>query len=477
MWNMKISRIIIIMYILIYCSSCRFLDFSSLDVECPLVGDDGYFCGQELVLEFSHEPDLVSLKELVVLKRDGVRIDSHVRLEGGQVLVMPAEPWQRGVEYSLSVSGQLELVAGGSHSVDFYLRFWYGQPGESFSLLDWNAPLLDGGGAALVLQFNGEVEVATFVKSFSLEPGLAYKVHLEDQGRRVVVVPQEGWQVNTRFSWKLSRCQSSQQVLLDKSYQGNFVWATDNQPPVLEGIYPLGLDGASLVDSGIVFDRQPLVLVFSKEMDFDSVESGLYLEPGISGELYPGEDGRHFMWVPAENWALEEQYRVVLDGDVEDLSGLPLGRQEQRFFSSLNEYLRVQAIVLGDGEKESERVDFATTDNGEAFFRETIYKSYNDELNIITTITFSQPLSQDLLYQALDSVTMEPFFPVTAAYPVLDMARCLGDHSLVLHWSGFSPSTTDVENFYQLKISGGPSGPVTDSGCYLKEDVCLVIQL
>ena len=92
MWNMKISRIIIIMYILIYCSSCRFLDFSSLDVECPLVGDDGYFCGQELVLEFSHEPDLVSLKELVVLKRDGVRIDSHVQLEGGQVLVMPTEP-------------------------------------------------------------------------------------------------------------------------------------------------------------------------------------------------------------------------------------------------------------------------------------------------------------------------------------------------------------------------------------------------
>lgn len=474
MWNMKVNRIIIIIYILVYYSSCHFLDFTPVEVGCPQLEGDGHFDGAELELEFSHEPDLVSLKELVVLKRDGVRVDSLVRLEGGRALVMPAEPWQRGVEYSLGVEGQLELVAGGSHRVSFYRRFWYGRPGEGFSLLVWSGPAGAGGDSALVLEFGSGVDMPSFAKSFSLEPQVDYTVHVENQGRRVVVMPREGWPVNTRFLWKLSRCQSSQQVLLDKSYQGDFVWAVDNQPPVLEGIHPLGLDGKTLTDSDLVFDRQPLVLVFSKEMDFNSVRTGVQLEPGISGELYPGADGCHFMWVPAENWALEERYRVVLDGDVKDLSGLPLGQQEQRFFSSFNEYLQVQTIALGDGEAEAGRVDFA--DEG-SFFREITYKSYNDELKIITTITFSQPLSQDLLYQALDSVTMEPFFPVTAAYPVLEMARRQGDHALVLHWSGFSPSTTDVDNFYQLKISGGPSGPVTDSGCYLEEDVCLVIQL
>ena len=474
MWNMKISRIIIIMYILIYYSSCGFLDFTPVEVGCPRLDGDGYFDGVELELEFSHEPDLVSLKELVVLKRDGVRVDSLVRLEGGRALVMPTEPWQRGVEYSLGVEGQLELVAGGSHGVSFYRRFWYGRPGEGFSLLEWTAPAGAGGDAALVLEFDCGVDMPSFAKSFSLEPKVDYRVHVENQGRRVVVVPQEGWPVNTRFLWKLSRCQSSQQVLLDKSYQDDFVWAVDIQIPVLEGVYSLGLDGTSLVELGSVFDRQPLVLVFSKEMDFDSVRSGLQVEPGISGELYPGADGRRFVWMPAEHWSLEGQYRVVLDSSVKDVSGLPLGQQEQRFFSSFNEYLQVQTIVLGDGEAEAGRVDFA---DEESFFREIIYKSYDDELKIITAITFSQPLSQDLLYQALDSVTMEPFFPVTGAYPILEMARRQGDHTLVLHWSGFSPSTTDVDNFYQLKISGGASGPVTDSGCYLKEDVCLVIQL
>lgn len=96
-------RIIIIMYILIYIISCKFVDFSKLEVGCSIPKNNEYFLQNEVEINFSLGPDRESLKELIVFQRDSTSVDFEMRMEGNKAFVRPVEPWQRGVAYSIEI--------------------------------------------------------------------------------------------------------------------------------------------------------------------------------------------------------------------------------------------------------------------------------------------------------------------------------------------------------------------------------------
>ena len=88
----KISRISIIMYILVYTVSCKFVDFARLEVSCSVPENNGYFLEDEVEINFSLLPDKESLKELIVFQRDTSSVDFEMRLEGNKAFVKPVEP-------------------------------------------------------------------------------------------------------------------------------------------------------------------------------------------------------------------------------------------------------------------------------------------------------------------------------------------------------------------------------------------------
>lgn len=479
----NIYRNILIMYTLLFSLSCKFLDFTQLELDCSISGNNGYFLEDEIKIDFSLEPKEDSLRELIVLQKDNSSIDFHLRLDGNRALIKPVEQWEKGRSYSVEIHGDLQLAPGGSHSVYFYRNFFYGEENKNFSLLKWTEPGKDEKKSPLVFDFNYPVNTSSFAKNFSLNPQISYDFFLEEDGRRVLVVPQEAWAKNQRFSWAINQLEDEFGYYLDKTYQENFVWNTDTELPDLDEVVPIISpdDSGHFVESQekrLLFDRQGILLRFSKDMDLNSIKDGISFEPSISGEIQRGPSKREFLWIPEENWALEERYRMIISSDVQDLEGIQLERDEEIFFTVANQFLQVTSIHLGEYNSWEEG-DLSEGDIQGVFKSGSNMEIYvkNEGATVITTINFSQPLCLESLQNNLHSITMEPFFPVTASYPILEQVSFDGNRALILHWRGFSVSSPEVNNYYRLKIAGGDSGIKTSVGNYLKEDVWLIIQV
>ncbi|MBO5691575.1 MAG: hypothetical protein J6R96_06935, partial [Spirochaetaceae bacterium] len=343
------------MYIFIVSFSCSFIDFSQLEVSCSLPENGGYFNEAELEVIFSLEVEALSLQEILVLQRNGSTVATELRKTGASVFIKPTEPWQKGASYNLGIQGDVALVAGGSHQVRLYRSFTYGPKSPAFSLVDWSQPTENE--SSLEFQFTVPVDSTSFSKNFSLTPSISYTYQLEDEGRRVKIIPEEEWKYNQRYSWSIQGLESQDGFLLDKKYEGDFLGQIDTELPVLERIC-----GVHLVAENEYFpkegevsnlcDKEPLLFQFSKDMDFDSLSSGLRFEPSCAGQLRRGNNNREFLWVPEENWSLEEEYRVVVSSEVQDLSGISLGKQQEAFFTVDNEFLQVLSVSFGDGKTE-----------------------------------------------------------------------------------------------------------------------------
>ncbi len=477
--NKNLSIICIMMYIFIVSFSCSFIDFSQLEVSCSLPENGGYFNEAELEVIFSLEVEALSLQEILVLQRNGSTVATELRKTGASVFIKPIEPWQKGASYSLGIQGDVALVAGGSHQVRLYRSFTYGPKSPAFSLVDWSQPTEND--PSLEFQFNFPVDSPSFSKNFSLTPSISYTYQLEEEGRRVAIIPEEDWKYNQRYSWSFQGLESQDGFLLDKKYEGDFLGQIDTELPVLERIC-----GVHLVAENEYFpkegevsnlcDKEPLLFQFSKDMDFDSLSSSLRFEPSCAGQLRRGNNNREFLWVPEENWSLEEEYRVVVSAEVQDLSGISLGKQQEAYFTVDNDFLQVLSVRFGDGGTEIK--DFQSPETLQINLQDAVPVSVqSQDSTIMTKITFSKDFDPEGLVQALDSISMEVFFPLTASYPVLEKVRVSGESSLELWWSGFSPSSDEVDNYYRLNIAGGASGPQSAAGNYLKEDVCVIVHV
>ena len=478
MWNNKTSRFFLMMYLLLLSFSCTFIDFSPLEVSCSLPENGGYFDGAELEVIFSLEVKQESVQEIIVLKRNGSSVAAESRKMGSSIFIKPTEPWQKGASYSLEIQGEVALVAGGSHQVSFYRCFTYGPMVQAFSLVDFSEPCENE--PVLSFQFNAPVDSPSFSKNFSLTPSISYSYKLEDEGRRIRIIPEDEWKYNQRYSWSFQELESQEGFLLDKKYQGDFVWQIDTELPVLERICPVLLvaENEYFPKEGneiSLCDKEPLLFQFSKDMDFDSVQSGLRFEPNCTGELKRGKSNKEFLWVPEENWSLEEEYRVVVSAEVQDGAGVSLAQQEEAYFIVENDFLQVLSISVGGVVKDFQGAVQASVQKN---VQDAVLVSVQGEdSSIVTQINFSKDFDHEGLVQALDAISMEVFFPLTASYPVLEQVGVSGESSLELWWSGFSPSSDEVDNYYQLKIAGGASGPQSATGNYLKEDVWVIIHV
>lgn len=479
MWNKKIPRLVLSMYIFIVSFSCTFIDFSQLEVSCSLPENGGYFNETELEVFFSLEVELMSLQEIIVLQRNGSTVATELRKNGNAVFIKPTEPWQKGADYRLRFQGDVALVAGGSHQVNFYRSFTYGPVSPAFSLENWSQPAENE--PFLEFQFNFPVDSPSFSKNFSLTPSISYTYQLEDEGRRVKIIPEEEWKYNQRYSWSIQGLESQDGFVLEKKYEDDFLWLIDTELPVLEKICAVHLLGGSDYfpkegDDITLCGKEPLLFQFSKEMDFDSLSSGLRFEPSCAGQLRKGKNNREFLWVPEENWSLEEQYRVVVSSEVQDLSGNSMAQQQEAYFTVDNEFLQVLSVSFGDGGTEIS--DFQSPGALQRALQDAVPVSVQSQDScIVTKITFSKDFDPEGLVQALDAISMEVLFPLTASYPVLEKVRVSGESSLELWWSGFSPSSDEVDNYYRLNIAGGASGPQSAVGNYLKEGVCVIFQV
>ena len=277
----------------------------------------------------------------------------------------------------------------------------------------------------------------------------------------VYVIPLEPWKLNTRYTWSVSQLRSKNNALINKSYSEDFVYRENTEFPVLEQMY-----GSS--DSGMLRDREPITLLFSKSMDTSSLEKSIFVTPSMPGVLRSTEIPGEYKWFPSRNWQQETEYRFFVSNSAKDCDGLSLQKSYEKFFSVFNSYLTVDYIHFLYNEKPINLKQDSLKNLSAKLDTDSEYNS------LPISVVFSSPIPEENRIVAVEGIGLSCIFPITGARPILYKVDWDESGKIVtLYWNNITGSSQDVIYYYELKITGGEKAVTNVLGDYFKEDVCV----
>jgi hypothetical protein len=225
-----------------------------------------------------------------------------------------------------------------------------------------------------------------------------------------------------------------------------------NMPPYDQVIVP-GIDGSGTVELDAA---DVLRWTFSEEMDQQSAESALNLDPSVDGTFYWPDDAV-MVFVPEVGLEPGTAYRTTISTEAKDASGLSLASNAVSRFVIPATALHVESIIAGtdvwlppysaDDEK-----DFTVS---------------ADPPKI--TVVFSQSMSSTQSRQsAIDAINLVLLIGTFDTSPT-NYAWTPDHKELTITYRGtLSPA---VEESVLFVIEGGPQGVRGPSGDYLNEDL------
>ncbi len=474
-----INIIVMIMYTFLHLNfSCALITWDELQVGCSIEQDDYFFYAEGIDLVFSLEVDIEDLRSAVTLERDEKSVRFDVEGDGRTATIIPVE-WSKGSKYQLSLKGTVGIVDGGTYDVFLQRTFIYGEEEKMFLLDESAAPkdTMDGLEEPLVFVFNQSVDKVSFLDGFSLNPYTDLSTSFSDDGSVVVVRPKSKWSLNKRYGWTLRNLVSSEGYRLVQEYEGEFETLDSVELPLLEKLCPVEVrDGIlywheqSKVD-GQLRDAQGIGLVFSKPMDFVSVSNALAVTPVVKGQLLPDRDNPcRFVWLPSQNWQIDTLYSLLIDDSASDTEGKTLFETSKCFFKVFNQHLAITNISLDD--------NLVVTDFDDKNLACFLPRCSDGTLACEGEICFSSPIELMSRFSITELVGFEPLFPITGENPVIESVDWNEDGtSVVIRWRGFTPSSDTEEYFYRLTIFGGKNGIKSMNGDYLKEDICVTLNI
>lgn len=478
-YSTKINSIIIlIMYIILYANSCDFISFDYFSVECSISDKKNYFYQQEITLSFSKPIEINSLEAILSLKMENQSIPFSIRPKGNNSFVIkPLSLWQKGAMYRFSVIGQVKQKNGSSYAVSLVRDFIYGKKEHIFMLNYVSVPNNDFESLKMpiVFSFNKAINKASFIQGFSISPNNQFDIVFSDNLEQVSVFPKEQWAINKIFTWNLENISSLDGYLLNKDNNGKFYTYTDTDLPILTNICPVietQTGYIRLTDTSLdsLEGTQGIGFSFSKPILFDSLVSSINFQPNIPGTLkWDPNDPTKFFWIPSEQWQVGVLYHLEITTSVKDLNYLPLFQSESLSFTPSTKYLVLEKIKFG---LETEITDFSKD------FYQCSLDYTNDDSLLGIELFFSSAIPQENRTEALESISLNSFFPLTASNPKLNYVRWSQDgRGLYLRWSDFSSSSGEREVFYRLVISNKNQGIINSKGESLQEEICLLIKM
>lgn len=459
--SVKVSRIIIIMYIILYISGCDFINFNTISVKFFDISEE-FFYKDELCFSFSEVPALESVKKVLVLKENKTPVDFNIRQEGNYFFIKPKNKWISQAHYELFLTGMVAMLSGGHYSFDEYIFFTYGTPEDYFYLQSFENPQFSQLHTTdtVILRFNCEVDKNSFYTSFKLSPHIAVEYDFSSTGD-VYVIPLEPWKLNTRYTWSVSQLRSKNNALINKSYSEDFVYRENTEFPVLERM-------CGSFDSGMLRDRESITLLFSKSMDTSSLEKSIFVTPSMPGVLRSTEIPGEYKWFPLRNWQQETEYRFFVSNSAKDCDGLSLQKSYEKFFSVFNSYLTVDYIHFLYNEKPINLKQDSLKNLSAKLDTDSEYNS------LPISVVFSSPIPEENRIVAVEGIGLSCIFPITGARPILYKVDWDESGKIVtLYWNNITVSSQDVTYYYELKITGGEKAVTNVLGDYLKEDVCV----
>lgn len=473
--NKRFSLIFLLQVLFI---SCSFVNFKDIKIELSINENQRFFDDEYIIIDFSYYPDEKTVEQIVIIKENEKNTNLDILWNENSCKIKPHAGWKPGLNYQLTIKGNIRTVEKGDFSLDIERNFTYGIEKDLFKLISCSIKDYDyvDKTTSIVFEFNKPVNQYSYLESFQLSPSIDFRKDFIDN--KVVITPAETWPINTVFSWKIKSIQSQDNYYIDKEYKGTFLSKEDLEIPYLKsiGIIDVADDSYYWIDDSLnnISNGQGIGFEFSKKMSLDSINNAITFSPAIKGDilLFPGDEGYKYMFIPSYGYKIDTDYKITIDTSAKDYNGIPIKKEYVTIFKSLNSFLTVLSITQ---DRSAQNIDDAVIFDG----------IHDSEINTITVandtdnseiflIDFSTSIIPELQKLAEQCISFSLLFPATeASLSVSNIKWNQSNNQMIITVKGFSSGTNNRAVYYQIKITGGENGIKNSNDEYLKEDLCI----
>ncbi|HAK47303.1 MAG TPA: hypothetical protein DCO79_15465 [Spirochaeta sp.] len=274
-------------------SSCALI-LPELDIMSWSPGNDEPVNIDDLIIsvEFSREPDHVLAEEAFSLtNQDGNTVNGRFSWEGSSLRLTPYSSLEANIEYSIKVETSVEDAYGGSLNEAFYKSFRTGSEGVRpvvEAVYPADRAVISSRNASVTVTFDRQMDFESVLKGFSISPDISGVSLLNDSGRVFSFTPAELWSLQQEYNIKISTdAASSVGYSIGSEYETSFTVSSDLTPPSVISVSTV--DDATILADSIIntgWEKNSAIAVyFSEEVDQDSAESSVTLEPAASFDV------------------------------------------------------------------------------------------------------------------------------------------------------------------------------------------------
>lgn len=465
---MKHAKTLLIGFFTILFSSCAFISFEKLNVECNIPDELIFFTENTIKLTFSIAPETKDIENNIKLLVNNATTDCDFTWDNNTCSINPKTGWEFGAVYDFSISNSLHMDDGRTYSVDIRRIFYYGDDAKYLRLEECSienetvVTKLE----PLVFTFNTPVDVLSFKNNFIISPNVTYTLDFSEENKKITITPTEGWKTNARYTWTLSGITSSENYPQKKIYTQTFYAPKDTVKPELLNIHPVSKENGTynwLTEKDItqVQLNNNLGFIFSEPIDFDTLNNALSFSPNINGYLIQDDaEGTKFIYCIEDFWNPEKEYEMTISNKLQDLNSISLYEDYITYFTPVKTLFEVEKVIINGTE---------VTEFGENILEIDI----EPVIPISVVIQFTKAVTDEYKNKANQITNLNSYFPSTANSPTVIAIQWNDDYKMEITYKTFSESSNDVLNYYLLKISGGVNSILDEFGNYLEEDVCV----
>ncbi len=442
--------------------SCGVISFERLDTAISIAEDADYYDGENIEIVFSAQMLRPTVEKIIALKKDGSKIETEFIWQNEKCLAKPIGGFIFGCAYDFSLRGQARTADEKEYSVAISRKFIFGEKEKIFTLEDFFSPSESDG--ALEFRFNKEIDVARLEQEFKISPYIQTNKEFSSDKKSVKIIPKDKWQSNTFYTWTIENLFSADGYKIHTTYSENFIAQSAHVRPAVTCVCPVILNENMETEKAVFLKeqslsalrgKQPLGIIFSKPMDFDSVKSALYFEVSLDGVLLKVDECK-FIYAPYENYKIGQEYLLTVGKSAKDIFGLEMQSQQNFYFSSDNEFLKIVSVETDSLQlHENHITEIALPDDGTLFLK----------------IQFSSDISPKCHKSIESAIKLGAFFPNSANPAKLNSIRPSGKN-IVLCWNNLSKNCV-----YELKILGGKNYLANDFDEYVEEEKCFYLKI
>lgn len=427
--------------------------------------------GESISVRFTEDVEVYTAEQIVSLNDREGRIAFTLSWKDTRTLMItPENPLIPGILYRLEVNGIYHTAGGDSnHEADSSIPFYYlsmdYSPLQILSVSPEEGSIT-GDSSDIIILFNRTPDEASLMKDLTLSPDRAYNYVLNASELRIT--PREEWENLTDYSLTIgSDTLDTKGVPLDPELELNFTVSAGSSIPSVANTGPAVKDyGTSYpfktVNPAILEYKDAFRILFSEDMDTNSVEDAFSLEPALAGNSFWIEEDT-LIFVPEKGWVMDTDYTMRIGQEAESANGIVMAEDYYAFLRPDIEEMKLNSLECISG----------------AGFTLTSYSSVTaldlpsevvSPYDIAFTLVFSQPFTTDPEKQAAqDMISCYETFS-SGGSPRAATFGWSSNTTLTITFSGFN-ADTDKDHYYILEITGGAQGISNNNGSFMDETV------